>query len=297
MGTTVMFSFCVSFSLLVLGTLVMSQDDCCEHKMVGEVGYMLVDSKDTKPFGCKDNCVYSTKEGGKFCFKPGKLPSKCMDDTMKENFTEIWTSTGEVPNKLPKAPPAPAWLTYNGKMVEINSTFLTEDMLEWPEVKWKAEEGELYTIIIIDFGIERLNGLQFFHWMITNVPDGKSLKQGDEIMEYIAPFYFLLNENGTGLVDTGKKPGHDILALVYKQTGKVNMTSEIIAGCNPTVGTKIADHAVFAEKYNLELVAGTFFFTLYSPATNDILCFMTKCSERPWPAPLPGINDGADCKK
>merc|ERR1712013_681810 len=51
-----------------------------------------------------------------------------------------------------------------------------------------------------------------------------------------------------------------------------------------------------AEKYDLELVAGSFFFTTYTEATNNLLCYFTKCTGAPFPLPAPGINDGADCQ-
>ena len=55
---------------------------------------------------------------------------------------------------------------------------------------------------------------------------------------------------------------------------QVDMSDEYQAGCNPElVSTRVGDHVELAEKYNLELVAGSFFFTTYTPATNILLCY------------------------
>ena len=35
---------------------------------------------------------------------------------------------------------------------------------------------------------------------------------------------------------------------------------------------RVDDHAAIAQKYDLELVAGSFFYTTYTDATNPILC-------------------------
>ena len=75
------------------------------------------------------------------------------------------------------------------------------------------------------------------------------------------------------------------------------MADERQSGCDSSiVDNRIGDHAAVAKKYNLELVAGNFFFTTYNEATNDLLCYFTKCTGEPFPIPVPGINDGPDCQ-
>ena len=39
-----------------------------------------------------------------------------------------------------------------------------------PTLEWPVEEGALYTVMMLDTGIERLEGLQYIHWMVENVP-------------------------------------------------------------------------------------------------------------------------------
>ena len=116
---------------------------------------------------------------------------------------------------------------------------------------------------------------------------------GDKVMEFVPPFYFNVGETGA-LVDNGK-PGHPILTLVYKQAGKISM-NQTHSGCNDGLATRIGDKAALAEEYSLTgPVAGNFLYTVYSPATDPILCRYTRCTGRPFPAPLPGVNDGPEC--
>ena len=79
---------------------------------------------------------------------------------------------------------------------------------------------------------------------------------------------------------------------------QVDMSAETQTTCDGTiVDGRIGDHVALAETYNLELVAGNFFFTTYTEATNTLLCYTTKCSGAPFPVPAPGINDGPECSQ
>lgn len=213
-------------------------------------------------------------------------------------YLDKWSAGGVVPNKLAVTPPAILDINYNNKSVFPSNIIRTEDMLDKPALKWDSESGALYSVFLIDFGIEWLEGLQYVHWLVTNVKSGSDMNDGDEVQEYVAPFYFKAKEDGSGLDLTEGTRGHDILALVYKQkTGEVDMTDERQSGCNDgLVESRIHDQAAIAEKYDLELVAGNFFFTTYTKATNEILCYFSKCTGAPFPLPSPGINDGADCQ-
>ena len=106
-------------------------------------------------------------------------PSKCT----KSYYDGLWQSTGVVPKYLSQPPPAPLYMRYNGKSVFPNDIVTNEDMNRTPMFKWDSEPGSLYTILINDFGIERLQGAQFFHWLVTNVPDPRSVNSGvgDEV--------------------------------------------------------------------------------------------------------------------
>ena len=49
------------------------------------------------------------------------------------------------------------------------------------------------------------------------MPNGAGVMEGDEVSEYIAPFAFVVNEDGTDLDYTTGTRVHDIMALIYKQ--------------------------------------------------------------------------------
>ena len=59
----------------------------------------------------------------------------------------------------------------------------------------------------------------------------------------------------------------------------------------------MVDKNVLASKYNLQLVAGTFFLATYSgKPTDQLLCYFSRCQRAPFPAPLPGVNDLPSCQ-
>ena len=70
----------------------------------------------------------------------------------------------------------------------------------------------LYTVMIVDEGIERLEGKQFIHWLVTNVP-GSDVGRGAEVMQYIPPFSIELGSDGA--ID--KTKSHPMLALIYRE--------------------------------------------------------------------------------
>ena len=111
-----------------------------------------------------------------------KIGVDMLDSLLQESCNEDkWTLTGEVPNKLPQTPPAPLGVTYNNNKIVNAQIIPSDNMLKPPVLDWNAKKGELYTIFLIDFGIERLEGLQWVHWLVSNVKDGSSIKQGDEV--------------------------------------------------------------------------------------------------------------------
>ena len=113
-------------------------------------------------------------------------------------------------------------------------------------------------------------------------------------MEYVPPFYFDIGDDGS-LVSDGR-PGHPILTLVYKQSARISMT-ERQSGCNAGLASRIGDKTALARQYDLAgPVAGNFLYTVYSRATDQLLCKFTRCTGRPFPAPLAGVNDGQQCK-
>lgn len=208
-----------------------------------------------------------------------------------------------VPNKLPVAPPQTAKIYWSssGTSVSPGEAIDAIKMTDRPTMRWTYDPSALYTILCIDEGIPALQppNLQFIHWMVSNVP-GDRVYAGDENYEYIPPFSFKLDSNNQ-LVEDGS-PLHAILFLVYKQSGRVDIT-EGQNGCNPELGARAGNKDAIAAKYNLgEPVAGNVIFTKYSPAGTDYLfCKFTRCKanplgDGPFPLPLPGINDQPQCQ-
>ena len=103
---------------------------------------------------------------------------------------------------------------------------LTGQMEARPEVGWEAGHGELYTVMILDEGISSLNGKQYVHWLVTNVPGDGSDKEGiTEMMRYVEPFSA-----------SAADPAHPMLVLVYRQRARVEM-EEYQRGCSPSIVT------------------------------------------------------------
>merc|ERR1712106_1041870 len=206
--------------------------------------------------------------------------------------SSLWNEV--VPEKLSSVPPQVARLRWGRSRAGLGDTVKTGQMAERPVVSWNGDSSSLYTVIIVDQGIERLEGKQFIHWMVTNIP-GSNIEKGAEVMQYIEPFSFEFGSNGQ-LDPNGK--AHPMLVLVYKQPGTVEV-EEIQRGCSPTILTdRINDKDALAAKYKLQLVAGTFIKVPYSPGpagTEKLLCRTTKCTKSPFPSPLPGINDKPEC--
>ena len=109
--------------------------------------------------------------GGSWGGRPGQMGLA--------QFTEKWTSAGEVPAKLDSAPPAPVAVIYDWDKIMTGDTVKTENMLNPPMLKWKPERGALYTVAILDFGFPP--GIQYGHWLVSNVRDAWSINWGDEV--------------------------------------------------------------------------------------------------------------------
>merc|ERR1712071_535361 len=83
------------------------------------------------------------------------------------------------------------------------------------------------------------------------------------------------------LVEDGE-PLHPILTLVYKQPGRISMTTRQ-NGCNTDIiGNRLGFQAELAAEYGLEgPIAGNFLHTVYDKSVNSILCRMTRCTGAP----------------
>ena len=55
------------------------------------------------------------------------------------------------------------------------------------QVSWRGDGDSLYSLLLVDNGITSLNGSQFVHWFLVNIP-GTEPDRGTETIEYIEPF-------------------------------------------------------------------------------------------------------------
>jgi len=209
-----------------------------------------------------------------------------------------------VPTKYSEAPPETLKIYWPGSRIHATTgaAIDTRYMLDRPTVTWAADPNALYTIISIDEGIPAVQpaGLQFFHWLVVNIP-GDKVVAGDEFDEYVPPFSFKLDASGTMTVTDGS-PLHAIMFLVYKQPGRIDFEGGQW-GCNPKLGQRVNNKDALAEKYGLgKPVAGNLIYTKYSPEGTDFLfCKFTRCGANPlgpgpFPVPLAGVNDGPECQ-
>ena len=75
-----------------------------------------------------------------------------------------------VPSKLASVPGQAASIRWPRFSPGVGDTMLTGQMEDRPEVMWTSQPGELYTVMVLDEGISFLNGKQYVHWLVTNVP-------------------------------------------------------------------------------------------------------------------------------
>jgi len=105
-----------------------------------------------------------------------------------------------------------------------------------PKLSWEAERGALYSVVLLDAGIKRVQPQVFFHWGVTNIP-GNKINQGNEVMDYITPFSLEFDEDNNFITDRTKS-SHPLLMLVFKQPGRI-FVDETHSGCNPEILDRI----------------------------------------------------------
>ena len=89
---------------------------------------------------------------------------------------------------ISQVPPGKLLVDYpHGISIRPNDTVTTGLLFQRPRLWWRTKPGRLYTVIIVDTGIAALQGAQYFHWSVVNIPE-LDLGAGAEVMEYIPPF-------------------------------------------------------------------------------------------------------------
>merc|ERR1711899_561361 len=203
----------------------------------------------------------------------------------KDGDAEMWAQVPEIASLVSSAPPSKVFVEWPSNIrVDLNDSVGVGRMQERPRLVWPTEKGALYSVIIVDVNIERVLPKGFFHWAVINIP-GNRIEDGNEVMEYVPPFHFKLNEDGS-LVKDPKESASPMLVLVFKQEGRI-WSEETHAGCDPEI----------VERSNLEVVAGNFFQVPWSGFwTKKMICRISLCVREQWPFPIPGVNDLPECK-
>ena len=211
-----------------------------------------------------------------------------------------WLSAWEeVDQVVGEAPPQRLMINWanNVEIVEPNATTSVGLMTNRPRLTWPSEPGALYTVMVIDAGIQRVLPKVYMHWMVTNIP-GNSVELGNEVMEYVTPFSLEVEEDPLdGFVKDRQASAHPMIFLVYKQPGHIQV-EETQRGCSPDIVTaRIHDYRDIASKYNLQLQAGNYLQCPWSGShTLEMVCRVSKCTREAFPFPIPGVNDLEECQ-
>lgn len=164
---------------------------------------------------------------------------------------EAFKKHGIVPDVISKAPEQVIEVKFGGLEVKLGNTLTPTQVQNPPDhLKWQAEAGALYTLVLTDPDAPSRKDPQFrewHHWLVANIP-GTDIAKGSTLSEYV----------GSGPPpDTGL---HRYVYLVYKQPGKIedkehgHLTNR---SADNRGGWKVAK---FAEKHKLgNPVAGNFY--------------------------------------
>merc|ERR1712158_259884 len=207
---------------------------------------------------------------------------------------------GEVGEVVGEAPPQRLMIDWpnNVQIVEPNVTTSVGLMTTRPRLTWPAEPGAVYTVMVIDAGIQRVLPKVYLHWMVTNIP-GNSVEMGNEVMEYVTPFSLEINDDfaNFGFIKDRHASAHPMIFLVFKQPARIQV-EETQRGCSPDiVSARIHDYRDLVSKYGLQLEAGNYLQCPWSGThTLEMICRVSKCTREAFPFPIPGVNDLEECQ-
>lgn len=106
---------------------------------------------------------------------------------------------------------------YGNNKIARGNLLKCNDMKNQPIVKLESFNTEAYNTIVmvnLDGNAFTENG-QILHWMVSNIPDGKDISEGDTIVPYLQPLVF----KGTGY--------HRIVFVTFRHKEKVNLENVI----------------------------------------------------------------------
>jgi hypothetical protein len=93
----------------------------------------------------------------------------------KAAWDQAFVDQGLVPGRLSEVPQYELMMYWprSGVKVRPNSKLDTGWMLTRPTLRWPYRRGALYTVMMLDEGVDSLNGSQYIHWLVENVPGNK----------------------------------------------------------------------------------------------------------------------------
>ncbi|XP_055334013.1 protein D2-like [Paramacrobiotus metropolitanus] len=163
---------------------------------------------------------------------------------------EKFAKAGIVPDVISTAPVGVIDVKYpSGAKMELGNELKPRQVKDQPEVHWKANDKDLYTLCMTDPDAPSRSDPKFrewHHWLVVNIP-GCNIKEGQVMSEYV----------GSGPPEkTGK---HRYVMLAYKQPGKISPSEKHLTNRSGDGRGKFKI-ASFAEKYKLgDPVAGNFY--------------------------------------
>lgn len=99
-------------------------------------------------------------------------------------------------------------MTYSsGVSADLGNVLQPTQVKDAPQVKWEAEKGAYYTLVMVDPDAPSRSDPKFReirHWLVMNIPDNV-VENGDTVIEYIGAG----PPKGTGL--------HRYVFLIFKQ--------------------------------------------------------------------------------
>lgn len=154
------------------------------------------------------------------------------------------------PDVIDKVPGTVLDVVYANNVVVSEGNELTPTKVkDPPTVKWTANEGDYYVLVMTDPDAPSRSNPKFrewHHWLVGNIP-GNNISQGVTLSEYIGAG----PPKGTGL--------HRYVLLVYKQPKKLTFTEKKLTNRS---GNDRGNFSIrnFAKKYKLgDPIAGNFF--------------------------------------
>uniref|UniRef100_T1GU81 Phosphatidylethanolamine-binding protein n=1 Tax=Megaselia scalaris TaxID=36166 RepID=T1GU81_MEGSC len=165
--------------------------------------------------------------------------------TLEVVTKEKMEANGVVPDVIDVAPTKSIEVTYpNNLKVSLGNELTPTQVKDQPAVKWEAEEGALYTLLMTDPDAPSRKNPEFGevrHWLVVNIP-GNDISKGQVVFDYI-----------------GSGPPKDTDSI---QSGKVETTVSVPNNSREgRVKTKARD---LIKEYNLgNPIAGNFYQAQY----------------------------------